>query len=134
LAIERHRGLQRNEWHTSPDPTRERFVQAARLAFEETDFNLDTGGAQLAESAPRDGWIWVAHCRHHAANSRGDQGIGARAGAPSVRAGLEVDVEGCSASSLARDFQRENLCVLAAFVAVKALANHPAAANEDRSD
>ena len=76
----------------------------------------------LLESLAADQRIRVAHGTDHLANPRSNHGIGARPGAPLVRAWLEVEIERGAPGGVARLFKRQHLGVLHAVVGVEALA------------
>ena len=84
------------------DEASEGFVQTSRLLFEASDFDVDSGGAELFESPAADFGIGIGHRGHNSMNACRDQRVGARSSAALMRMRFEVDVERASAGSFTR--------------------------------
>ena len=72
----------------------EGFVEVAGLLFEDADDDFDSGGFQPGDAVAADQGVGVAGCDDAAADSGGDEGVGAGAGAALMATGFEGDVRG----------------------------------------
>ena len=102
---------------------RESLVKLLRLRLAETFVHLDASFAQPGKAAAAHGRIRITHGGKDALDSRGDDGVGAGAGATHMRAGLEIEVKGRAARSFAGLLNGENLSVLLACVSMRSAAD-----------
>ena len=136
-AVERQRGLQRNQRTPLANPPGERLVQATRFgacAGSATAIDLNSGGAQFLQSAARNSGIGIDHGGDDARDACGNQRARAGARASRVAARFEIDVHGCAARVLAGGFERNDFGVAQAVVGVEAFGDHFAVAHEHRAD
>ncbi len=89
-----------------------------RLRFAKAFLHFNSCGAQLCQSAPSDKRVGIAHGRKNTLHTSGNDCVGARPGAPDMRARLEIQVERCAPSPLARLFQCQHFGMLLLFVGV----------------
>ncbi len=101
------------------DIFRERLVQLLSFRLPNAFLHLDSGIAQAGQPSSRHCRIRIAHGYHDAFHARGDNGIGAWAGASHVGARFEIHIEGGAASAISGCFQRQNLGMFSAFVGVR---------------
>src|SRR5579863_10392965 len=99
LAVQGHCRFQSHERSAAPNVAGEGLIQATRLFFEFSDFNVDSGGTQLFEAAPAHFRIRIGHRGHNALNPCFDKGVGAGRSSSLMGVRLQVDIKS-SATSL----------------------------------
>ena len=134
-AVERHGHLHQHERAAVLAPAGETLVEAARLGLFDAYGGFNACGAQGFHSVAGDGGVGVDGGGYYAANTGGDQGLGAWAGSTGVVAGLEGDVgsaaEKAVAGVLFSDFEGGDFSVVDEVVFVPALARDLAGAVEN---
>src|SRR6202453_4932488 len=108
------------------DEVGEGVVQVACLLLENAERNLDAGGAKLGNPLATDSWVRILGGDDAACNSRGDESVGAGAGAAAVTAGFERDIGGGSdgaEASCSGLFQGDDLGVVQIVIDVSAFAD-----------
>ena len=92
-----------------PDVLGKAFVQPTRFFRSQSRFHSNSRRPQLDESLSLDQGIWVLHGRDHPLDACRDQCLRAGAGTTLVRAGFQVDVQGCAPRPFSRLLQGKNL-------------------------
>ncbi len=123
LSVQRHCGFEGDKGQAGADVLRKALVEAPGLGLQDSDLDFDSGGAQLLKSFSGDQRIGIFHAADDARDSGGDHGIGARAGASGVRAGLQIEVERVAARQRARLLHGQHLGVLQLRVDMRAAAD-----------
>jgi hypothetical protein len=120
LAIERHRGFQRNQRNGLPNVSGEGFVQTTGFCLQFSNFHLNPCLAQLLKAAAADARIRIGHRRDYAPDSGREQSVcaGGRSALMGVR--FEIDVERSAAGFGAGMFKGANLGVFQSVVGVSA--------------
>ena len=77
LSIQRHRRFQGHKGQAGADVLRKALVQASGLVLQETDFDFDSGRAQLLKASSGYQRIGIFHAADDARNSGGDYRVGA---------------------------------------------------------
>src|SRR5208283_514931 len=115
-------------------PAGEGFIEFFGFGFEEARVHHNSRGAQTSEAAAARLGIGVLHRGNDAGDSRGDDGFSTGAGAASVIARLECDVEGGAACAVSGLFEGDDLRVVTPVVLVKALAEDRAILRDNATD
>ena len=121
-AVEAGRRLQDDERPPLTHGREERLIQPDRRVALDADVDLDASGPQRGEPAAADERKRILHRRDDAPDAGGDDALGARTGAPRVRARLERAVQRRAARTLARLVERVHFRVRLAGALVRALA------------
>ena len=106
----------------------------ARGFFQDAADDFDSGGFQAIQAAAGCSGVWILHGGDDALDARGEDGFGAGAGASGVIARFERDVERRTLRALTCGFQRDDFCVIAILILMKALADNFAFADDDAAD
>ena len=104
----------------------EGFVEVAGWLLQDSNGDVDAGGAEFFDAAAADEWVGIAGGDDYAGDAGGDESVGAGAGAAVMAAGLEGDV-GCGATGGVAErgglFEGRDLGVVVAVVDVGAFAD-----------
>ena len=131
-SARRERGLQRNQRPAGADELREGVVEFARLRLQDSQVNVDASRPQPRNSATTNLWIGIDRRDHDAPHASRNQCVGARAGAAVMAARLQGDIRGRAGEigdAFARVAQRNDLCVVAFVINMRALADDLAIAD-----
>ena len=106
LGVEAHRRLDQAPGPAGAAVLQVRRQRPARARGARPDLDVEPGGAEPGEPAPRDPRVRVLERHHYPPDAGFDQRVGARRRAAFVRAGLEGDVGGAVAGPLPRRVER----------------------------
>ena len=118
LAVQGHRRFQGHERSAVPNVAGEWLIQATRLLFESSNFDVNSGSTQLFEAAPTHFRIRIGHGGYDALNPSLDQGVGTGRSSSLMGVGFQVDIKRSPACFHSGLFEGNNLRVLYAVVGV----------------
>ena len=134
LSVEGERGFERDKRPAGANPASEGFIQSVRVFLEDAGLGLNARGVEALDAATGDFRIRILHCGDNSREARGDDGVGAGAGAAFVAAGLETDVQRRAARFFARGLERNDFGMIAPVVLMKAFAEDFAVFDDHGAD
>ena len=137
FAVDRQRGLERDEGSAGTDEMGEGFVEVAGLLLQDTGGNLDACSLKFGDASTAYQRVRIDSGDDTTGDTCCDKSISARACATMMAAGFEGDVGGSAfsgESAFCCLFQRDDLCVVTLVVDVGAFGEGLVVADENAAD